>query len=442
MSSGTLRPLKHNHEFCSRPRRPPALTSPAPLPRRPAWEIPFLTALLAATIWVACFYTPGVWLLTGIGEADKPFLDLRHLLAAGQATQLGLNPHVSNPLDPYLRLFGFSDWWLVSGSLGLTLKDTAWIGTLLLGLTLASTALLLRPEGWRQGAGLLLALISPPLLFLVNRANHDLVVFVLMSLALGCLRHERSGVRALAILLLAVSAVLKYFPLAAVVILLDARTRREFAGWILLYGLVLVLAWPSLEQGWLIANRHTPAPAWLFAFGAPTFFRNLELPAAAAWGWLAAGLMLLAVAASWWRGAARKAPPATGEVRALGREFACGAVMIVGCFLHGSSYLYKMVFALWLLPWLWRATLDQGEERWRKVTQSLLLAVLWFEGGATLAINLGVFTDLLTPAVAHRMIGVTIQIGQLFTWALVFCLWRALLLYVDRETRRLLAGPR
>lgn len=415
---------------------------PAPLLRRPAWEIPFLTALLAATIWVACFYTPGVWLLTGIGEADKPFLDLRHLLAAGQAAQLGLNPHVSNPLDPYLRLYGFSDWWLVSGRLGLTLEDTAWLGTLLLGLTLASAVLLLRPAGWRQGAGLLLVLVSPPLLFLVNRANHDLVVFVLMSLALACLRHERSFVRVLAILLLAVSAVLKYFPLAAVVLLLDARTRREFAGWALLYALVLVLAWPSLEEALRTAAGHTPAPAWLFAFGAPAFFRNLGLAAAAAWGWLAAGLLLLAVAASWWRSMARKAPPATGEARTLEREFACAAMMIVGCFLHGSSYLYKVVFALWLLPWLWRASLDRGEERWRKATQSLLLTVLWFEGGATLAVNLSVFTDILTPPVARRLLEVTIQIGQLFTWALVACLWRALLLYLGRETRRLLAGPR
>lgn len=418
------------------------MSGPAPLPRRPAWEIPFLTALLAATIWVACFYTPGVWLLTGIGEADKPFLDLRHLLAAGQAAQLGLNPHVTNPFDPYLRLYGFSDWWLVSGRLGLTLRDTAWIGTLLLGLMLASTVLLLKPAGWRQGAGLLLVLVSPPVLFLVNRANHDVVVFVLMSLALGCLRRSSGAGRALAILLLAVSAVLKYFPLAAVVILLDARTRREFAGWILLYGLVLVLAWPSLEQALGIAARHQPAPAWLFAFGAPMLFRNLDLAGAAAWGWVAAGLMLLVVAACWWRSAARQAPPATGEARTLEREFACGAVMIVGCFLHGSSYLYKMVFALWLLPWLWRASLDGGEDRWRRATQMLLMAVLWVEGGVALGINLNVFTGTLSPGMAHRMIAITVQAGQLLTWALVFCLGRALLVYVTRETRRLLAGPR
>jgi len=418
------------------------LTNPDPLPRRPAWEIPFLTALLAATIWVACFYVPGVWLLTGIGEADKPFLDLRNLVSAGEVAQLGLDPYVSNPLDPYHRPHGFSSWWLAGGRLGLTREDIAWLGTLLLGVTLASTALLLRPAGWRQGAGLLLVLVSPPLLFLVNRANHDLVVFVLMSLALLGLRDGRTPVRALAILLLAVSAVLKYFPLAAVVLLLDARTRREFAGWCLLYALVLLLAWPSLEQALRTAASHQPAPAWLFAFGAPTIFRNLGLASAAPWGWLAAGLLLLAGAVNWWRGAARKAPPAIAAARTWEREFACGAVMIVGCFLHGSSYLYKMVFALWLLPWLWRAKLDQGEERWRRATQTLLLAVLWFEGGATLAINLSVFSGTLAPAVAHRLLEVTIQIGQLFTWALVACLWRALLLYLGREAWRLLKGPR
>lgn len=421
------------------------MTDPSPtIPpsRRPAWEIPFLTALVAATIWVACFHTPGVWLLTGIGEADKPFLDLRHLLAAGQAQQLGLNPHVNNPFDPYLRRFGFSDWWLVSGPMGLTIEDTAWIGALLLGLTLASAVCFFKPAGWRQGAGLLLVLVSPPLLFLINRANHDLVVFVLMTLALGCLRHERGLVRVLAIVLLAVSAVLKYFPLAAVVILLDARTRREFATWVAVYGLVLVLAWPSLDEALRTATSYTPAPAWLFAFGAPVFFRNLDLPDAAAWGWLAAGVTLLAVAACWWRGAARKAPSTPGEARELEREFACGAVMIVGCFLHGSSYLYKMVFALWLLPWLWRATLDLGEERWRSAMQVLLMAVLWVEGGVALGINLNVFTGALSPEPAHRLIAILVQVGQLLTWALVFCLWRALLLYFDRETRRLLTAPR
>jgi hypothetical protein len=388
-----------------------------------------LTALLVASAWLGCFHLPGFWLITGIGGADNLFLDLRHLLAAGQAAQLGLDPHTSNPFDPYHRLYGFTDWWLLLGQMGLTLDDTLWLGTSLIGATLLATVSLLRPANWRQGATVFVVLVSPPLLFALNRANHDLVVFVIMCLALACLRDSRSGLRALGILLLAVSAALKYFPLAAGLILLDARSRRELVLWGLLYALVLLLAWPAMAEGLQVSGRNTPAPSWLFAFGAPVIFRELGVAASGALGWLAAGTMLLTGAGSWWRSATRRQPAATGTAADWEREYACGAVMLVGCFLHGSSYLYKMVFALWLLPWLWRAALSPAEERWRRATQRLLLAVLWVEGGLVLGINLNVVNGLFEPATARRLLQGTVLFGQGLTWALMLCLWRGLLLW-------------
>ena len=402
---------------------------------RGQWETPLLTALLATAIWAACFYFPDVWMITGIGEADKLFLDLRNLLSAGEVAARGLDPHVSNPLDPYHRLHGYTDWWLVTGTMGLTLADTAWLGTLLIGLTLASTMLLLRPANWSQGRVLLLVLVSPPLLFAINRANHDLVVFVIMCGALACFRGVGVPRRALGVVLLAVAAALKYFPLAAVVLLLDARTRRELLGWGLLYGLVLVLAWPSLEAGLRNAVSLSPAPSWLYAFGAPVIFRNVGIVAPI--GWLLAGFLLYAGVVGWPSIKTRNPAPAEGAGRDQEREFACGAVMIVGCFLHGSSYLYKMVFALWLLPWLWRATLAGNDERWRKATLGLLLAVLWFEGGAAMAVNLLYLSSVLSAVVAHKTHIVTQFVSQLLTWALVLCLWRALWLYLIRQIRRL-----
>src|SRR5258708_5260744 len=298
-------------------------------------------------IWAACFNVPVVWIVTGINETDKLFLDIRNMLSAGEVVQLGIDADASKPLDPYHRTHGYSDWWLFSGTLGLTLADTVWVSTLLLGLTLASVVLLLRPLDWWQGGSLLLMLVSPPLLFAINRANPDVVVFVLMCWALACLRGAYAPLRALGILLLAASAVLKYFPLAAVIILLDARTRREFLGWILLYGLVLVLAWPTLEAGLRNALGHQPAPSWLYAFGAPVIFRNYNL--AAPMAWLFAGLLVYAGIVVWRSFVAKNPPPTEGPARTQEREFACAAVMVVGCFLHGSSRLYKMTFALWLL---------------------------------------------------------------------------------------------
>lgn len=408
-----------------------------PTPRR-RWEVPFLVAALAAAVWISCFNFPFIWTLTGIGEADKPFLDLSNLLSAGESLQRGLDPFVTNPLDPYHRLHGYTTWWLVTGPLGLTLADAAWLGPIMLGATLASAVWLLRPADWKQGGSLLLMLASPPLLLAASRANHDLVVFVLMCAALACFRSARAPLRALGVLLLAVSAVLKYFPLAAALLLLEARTRREFLGWGLLYALVLVLAWPGLEPGFRNAVRHMPAPSWLYAFGAPTIFRNFDLVVPL--GWLL-GFFLLGLAVLGWPLRRRTFPaPAAGAPRDREQMLACGAVMVAGCFLHGSSYSYKLLFGLWLLPWLWSPAPAGPDERWRKLTFGLLLATLWFEGGMAVLINASYFAALVPLQPAQTALTVVMLVGQLLAWALVFCLGRALLVYVLREVPRLATG--
>lgn len=405
---------------------PPGQAS-APSPRG-RWEIPFVTALLAATFWTACFLLPQVWSLTGIGQGDKPFLDLRNLISAGESQQLGFDPHVKNPRDPYNRPHAYSDWWLVLDDLGVDQTDTAWIGAMLLAVTLGAAVWVVGPATVREGAGLLLVLASPPLLMAVHRANHDLVVFILMCVALGCFRAERGPVRALGVALLAVAAVLKYFPLAAVVILLEARCRRELLGWIVVYALVLLLAWPSLERGFQTAVTHTPMPFWLYAYGAPVVFRNFELSSAPALGWMLAGAMLVAGAALW---RPRASAPAT-EWATPDRDFTCGAVMVVGCFLHGSSFIYKLLFALWLLRGLWTKAGNGTEDRWRKATGWLLFAVLWFEGLAAVLLNLGIFPSPLDLS----LLKACLFVEQVLTWALVACLWRYLVVYLDRHGRR------
>jgi len=413
-----------------------------PLPHSPRgdrgrpWAVTALTGLLVVVVWRACFYFPLVWTATGIGEADKPFLDLQNLLSAGEAAQHGIDPFVSNPYDPYHRLHGYTEWFLLTGKIGLTLKDTVWLGVVLLGLTLLSAVLLLRPTDWREGRMLALLLVSPPLLLAISRANHDLVVFVVMCVALACLRAKRWPLRTLAVLLLAIAAALKYFPLAAAVLLLEARTRRELLGWLSLYCFALLLAWPSLERGLQNAFLHQPAPSWLYAFGAPVVFRDFDLTVPIMW--LRAVMLILAAAASW--PALKAGPGAPSREDDREREFICGAVMVAGCFLHGSSYIYKMVFALWMLPWLWRTRLAGGEDRWRKAILALLLGVMWFEGGVAILLNLLVFASAIPLDVAHNLLKTDLVLSQILSYALVLCLIRSLVLYAAMHARRLI-GP-
>ena len=395
-----------------------------------------MVVLLAAAAWGACFHFPQVWQATGIGEGDKLFLDLDSWLVAGEAAQHGIDPYQLNPLDVYHRPHFYSEWWLVSGKLGLTRQDSRWLGVSLLSLSLVGAVLLARPATGRQAGLMLLVLASPALLMAVNRANIDLVVFLLMTGAFALLRDPRGVPRLLAVVLLAIAGVLKYFPLAAVVVLLDARTRREWLGWLLVYGMVLMLAWPAAAAGLHSAAKYRPSPEWLYAFGAPVIFRDFALVAPPAWLLLGSGgAVAVWLARHEWRGITTGQPESAAE-----REFAGGAALLVGCFALGSSYAYKLVFALWLLPWLWRRTAAGPEQTWRRATLALLLAVLWLEGLAAVVINgLG---SPAAPLLSLRLLQVALAVSQLLTWALIISLLRSLLIYAGQNLARLTGARR
>lgn len=392
---------------------------------------------LVSAIWLACFLFPQVWVATGIGEANRPFMDLHGILAACDAAQAGVDPFRPNDFDPYHRPHVYTEWWLELARLGLGRSDTIWLGSVLIAVVLVTAVVLVGPRTRAEGVALFLLLVSPALLLAVNRANNDLVVFVLVSCGLLCFRPVNWPLRALGILLFATAAVLKYYPLVTLVVLLDLRTRRELAAGLALYGLVLVLAWPGLEPGLKSAARFMPQPDWLYAFGAPVFLRNLGVTATA--GWLVPAV-LLAAWALWRAGGKIAEPPAGGSPReqSAEREFMCGAAMLVGLFFLGTSYVYKLIFAVWLLPWLWEEQRDPAESRWCRITRRLLLAVVWLEGAMAVVLNLGPWSQ----SVALGLLKVSLTVSQLLTWALVACLLRFLLIQAGRRVRVLLPGSR
>jgi hypothetical protein len=392
-----------------------------PMPERPAqdWRpIAAGVAIAVLLVWLACFRFPTLWVATGIGEPNRPFMDLYGILAASDAAQAGVDPFLPNRFDPYHRPHVYTTWWLGLGHLGLGRSDTPWLGAALLISALLAALVMVRPRNPREGLWLAVVLVSPAFLMTVNRANNDLVVFVLMSAGLLCFRRDAWPWRTLGVLLFALSAVLKYYPLVALVALLGVRSRREFAGHLALYGLLLVLAWPGLEPGLKSAARYMPQPEWLYAYGAPVLGRNLGITVAAAWLVPAALLAGWAGVAAW-----RKRPEPAPAAPAAEREFILGAAMLVGLFFLGSSFVYKLVFALWLLPWLWQTPADAAEARWRRATWWLLLAVVWFEGAVALGLNL-MFEPSSGRALALLKGG--LLVSQLLTWVWIGCLLRSL----------------
>jgi len=358
----------------------------SPSSRWPVWLGCLVWGAVVSLGWLLCFRFPTFWLLAGIGEPGRPFLDLFGLLASCDAARQSLDPFLPNSLDPYHRPLVYSDWWLVLASLGLGRKDTLWLGAALAGALLVTALAWLRPRSWREGGLVLLFLFSPAFLLAVHRANNDLVILVIVSAGLICFRQDGWPWRAAGIVLFAVAAVLKYYPLVTLLLLLELRTWRRVLAGAALYAGVLLLAWPGLVPGLQSASRNAPAPEWLYAFGAPSLWRDFGSTDRA--GWISLALVVLAWAAfRGWTGS-RLAEPADAAARPAWREFICGAVMITGVFFLGASYVYKLVFALWLVPWLRRPPEAVTERRWHGATGLLLTATLWTEGVVALGLNI------------------------------------------------------
>jgi len=401
------------------------------------WRLGLLVAAGAAMVWLLCFRYPAIWVTLGIGEANRPFLDLYNQLAAYDAIRLGADPLQPNALDPYNRPFGFSAWWFEPVALGLGRKDVLWLGASLLVTSLLAAVAMTRPANRAQALILGLLLVSPATLLAVNRANQDWVVFLVVSLGLVCFRTASGVARALGVVFLAAAAVLKYFPLVTAVVLFDFRTRRALLASLGLYFLVLLLAWPGLEPALRLAGKYGPAPEWLYAFGAPVLARDFLFHGAIYW------LVPTAALAAWaaWRAfrssaAGRTGLPVSHDTRE--REFICGAVMLIGVFFLGVSYIYKLVFALWLLPWLWAQLAGGPEKRAARFLLGLLLGLAWGEGVAAVGLNL--LANRLSPSAALAILKAVLLVSQLATWVLIGCLLRFACAYLLR-CYRALVGP-
>lgn len=390
--------------------------------------------LVLLAYWGVMATHPGWLSYVGVRHYGVWFIDLSAILAANDALAQGLDVYGRNPLDFFGRPHVYSDWWLVLGRCGLTRADAIWLG-LTIGLAFfAAAAARLRPRSRGELLWYLAVLGSPPLLLAVERANNDLVIFLLLTPVVPCLLSARRGWQGAAVLLIALAAGLKFYPAAAGLLLLAPAAPRVVRWRVAGGGLALALVAVSVAPGYLRVRDLLPPVEGLMNFGAVHAFAWLGLGGMAPA--LGLGAMALTVAA-WWRAdifGGWEIPPLA---RGHWLYFVLGAVLLCGCFFAESSYAYRWVFALWLAPWLWWVTHETAAPRAvRRVaglTMGLLGAVLWIDP-MTDAILLHQFGHLPAP-VLDRMAHTVFMIGQPLMWALFVCLLGFLAQFVRSSWR-------
>jgi hypothetical protein len=351
---------------------------PSPSRPEPRWRavlgIGMLVGLLAFVLWPKALHKLGIF------DYGMWFLDSYAILAASDTLQAGVDPVLPMDFDIQHRAHIYSDWWYGVGKLGLTRDDNFLLGGSWVLAFAIGTWIFLRPKSGRETVWYLCLFISPPVLLAVNRANNDLVIFVLLAVIALVLARQTLLRIAAAIAALAVATGLKYYPIVGGAVFLLVRPRSRL---ITTLAVALAVSGAALAQVASAMGRTGmyETPSTIYIFGAPVILRDLGLAGPRA---LAAGVAILAVLVAgsiFWRGL-RVMQRATSPVNQA--AFVLGAAVLVGCFLAGISFAYRCIFLLLLAPWLWEQRTVRPDAR---LAVWLTAAVLWLDGISCLVMN-------------------------------------------------------
>ena len=417
----------------SRPHKHAPVTPPA---NRPALWL--LLAAISAAVYALLYFFPALFWYVGVQHYDIWFGDTYALLASGDAVTQGLNPYVPNPLDFFHRPHVYSHWWLAIRHLGLTRADISWLGPLVVIAAWLTALRVLRPRTTAQFWFSLAVLISSPVILAFERANNDLVIFLLLAPVVSCLMSSRGWIRSCAPVLIGVAAGLKYYPATAGLLLMFSRDRRRL---VVMGIVILAFVAISVAQDLAIFGPLAPKPSGWLSFGASTLFTSFGVE-----GRLPAVLSLLGAALifawGWWstRLSEWEASP---EKSATALKFILSAVLLSGCFFTSVNFSYRWIFAAWLPPFLWELSSDQSvPSRARslaKATSWLLVAVLWLDTVFTwVAI---VIQGKVAPDSIRAWVRVSIMIEQPITWAFFACLLVFLARFTKHGIRALVSSP-
>ena len=326
--------------------------------------------VLLAGLLYACGYREQYYALAEIWGAAPfrtPFLDMQGVTSPVECHRLGYDVYVQNPCDVFHRPHNYSPLWLWLAVLPIT---TAWdnaLGLALVGLFLVALAFLPPGRDWRL---ITLATISSTTMFAMERANIDLLMFVMAMLVV------RLRFTGYAIALLA--GMLKFYPIVLLLVAVRERALVCLAVWAMALGVVaLWFALDGTEILRAIANIGSNPPFDDNVFGA----HNLPFGIAAVVGLPRSGamalevLLLAAMVGVAIGSAGRVRTDVLTEAEAV--HLLVGAALLVSCFVIAQNVSYRAIYFLFVLPALivsWRGA-------------AWVAVLLMWNSGLRLAIN-------------------------------------------------------
>jgi hypothetical protein len=292
------------------------------------------------------------WERLRVPVEEPGFLDLRSLTTAWECERRGIDVVQVNPCDPRDRPANYPQLWLVAAPIGLDESDTVVLGVALALAFFVCAIAVTGPLTIREGVLYGVGLVSPAVMFGVERGNPDLFVFVLLAGALLAFRGG-SASRVLSHGVLLLATMLKLFPFFGWGLLV--RQRRALAiGTAMLgaFALYVAVLFDELREILEVVPRDI-----VFSYGAGVLADGLV----EALGWSSAAAPPLAVLIVLtgcavavalgvrWRGRIVVSRTDRGL-----DAFWVGAGIYVGSYAVMHNFDYRLAFLLFAMPQLLR----------------------------------------------------------------------------------------
>jgi hypothetical protein len=319
--------------------------------------------------------------LFGFEPFRFPFLDIHAVLAAAQCQRAGIDVYLSNPCDALGRLHVYSPLWLALTPSFLDTTATTAVGLALDLMFILSLAIAICPVSWGETLVIGLVALSPMTVYALERANCDLVVFLLI-LAGFALDHAPRRWRLGCYAFYLTAGLLKYYPFVLLVLLARERRRDGFiiAG---LSAAVVILLVSRGHADLAKALANIPALSYFadsfsarnlpFGFVEVVFGPRLRLPAAFL---LLSIVLALAIART--RRTFHMLDAAAPDPNLLDTQrLLIGALLLTACFFAGQNIDYRGIYFTLVMPGLVRLCQSSGDPAVRRFLARMIAAILF-----------------------------------------------------------------
>ena len=346
-----------------------------------ALAVYFLIVAIPRAVWGI-----DIWPRLGVPSGPSLFFDTRNLTAALECRRLGFDPLVESPCDPWGRPLNYPRVWLVLRFLGLNQSHTVPLALLFIVLFFGSIYLLMGRISLGRGIVVAVAVCSPSVMFAVERANLDIVVFTLMVVAVltwGTRSRWGQSVSPLVVLIGATAKIYPVFGLPAYLFV-----RRRGAAVVAIFCAAAFIAYAILTIGDIQAVARIAPQGQHHAFGVrilPVAIYHLVVPDRWQGGLftkqlLAIAPLLVAGPLIWLAGRRRRPEPDESADSWTRLAFSLGSLIFLGTFAVGNNFDYRLVFTLLTLPQLFDwVTEEPGDPRrgLAGITIVAVLTLLW-----------------------------------------------------------------